>query len=222
MNIYTPYTYLITFLPTGQRYYGVRTKRGCHPTDLWNSYYTSSKEVRQLIKQHGCGSFTTEIRRTFRTREQAIAWEHRVLRRLDAACNPQYLNRNNGDRKFYGGGVPVGFKHTEDAKQRMSINSSGSKNPNWGGKAFTGETRRKLSEARKGFKESPEVVAAKRERMKGENNPNYGKKFHWWNDGTRNSLVEQCPGEGWVRGRLWADGHRAKMEASRHKKGEHH
>jgi len=219
MNIYTPYTYLITFLPTGQRYYGVRTKRGCHPTDLWNSYYTSSKEVRQLIKEHSCGAFTTEVRRTFRTREQAIAWEHRVLRRLDAARNPQYLNRNNGDRKFINNGITMnGRQHTEDAKRRMAINSSGPKNPNWGGKAFTDETRRKLSEARKGFKESPEVIEAKRQRMLGENNPNYGKTFAWWNDGTHNKLVEQCPGEGWVRGRLWAAGHREKMLASRHPK----
>jgi hypothetical protein len=218
MNIYTPFTYVVKFKPTGQIYYGSRTKQGCQPTDLWNSYYTSSKLVRQLIAEHGRDAFEVEIRRTFQTKEAALLWEHRVLRRVDAAHNPRWLNKNNGDRKFFGGRAFAGKKHTEDARRRMAINSSGPKNPNWGGKAFTEESRRKLSEARKGFKESPEIIEAKRQRMLGENNPNYGKTFAWWNDGTRNKLVEQCPGEGWVRGRLWAAGHRERMLASRHPK----
>jgi len=221
MNIYTPYTYLITFLPTGQQYYGVRTKRGCNPTDLWNSYYTSSKVVRQLIAQHGCGAFTTEVRRTFATREAALLWEHRVLRRLDAARTPHWLNKNNGDRKFVneGPGGMWGKKHTEDAKQRMSINSSGEKNPNWGGKAFTDESRRKISEARKGkCNLTAETRERNREVWKSDMNPMRRKKYLWWNDGTDSSLSEKCPGEGWVRGRLWSAGHRDRMLASRHPK----
>ena len=220
MNIYTPYTYLITFLPTGQQYYGVRTKQGCHPTDLWNSYYTSSKTVRQLIKQHGADAFRWEVRKTFSNREDAIIWEHRLLSRIDAARNPQYLNKNNGDRKFFGGGVPKGFRHSEDARRKMSINSSGSNNPNYG-RNFSEATRRKLSEARKGkCNLTAEQVEKLKERMTGENNFNYGKKFAWWNNGTHNKLVEQCPGDKWVRGRLWKAGHREKMLASRHPKKE--
>lgn len=214
MSIYTPFTYVVKFKPTGQIYYGSRTKQGCQPTDLWTSYYTSSKVVRQLIDEHGKDAFEVEIRKTFSTKEQALLWEHRVLRRVDAARNPLYLNKNNGDRKFYGGGVPKGFRHSEDARRRMSINSSGEKNPNWG-KTFSEETRRKISESHKGKKHSIESLYKMSLAQKGQNNPNYGKKFHWWNDGIRNKLVEECPGEGWVRGRLWSPGHREKMEASR-------
>jgi len=218
MTIYTPFTYLLTFLPTGQQYYGVRTKRGCQPADLWNSYYTSSKLVRQLIAEHGRDAFEVEIRRTFQTKEAALLWEHRVLRRVDAARNPHWLNKNNGDRKFINNGITMnGKKHTEDAKRRMSENSKGHRNGKFG-KPLSEETKKKLSIARKGYKESLEVVEAKRQRMLGENNHNYGKTFAWWNDGTRNKLVEQCPGEGWVRGRLWAAGHRERMLASRHPK----
>jgi len=214
MNIYQPFTYLITFLPTGQRYYGVRTKRGCHPDQLWKTYYTSSKVISQLISLHGPDAFRVEIRRTFTTKDEAILWEHRVLRRLNAAQHPGYLNRNNGDRKFINHGITMnGKRHTEDAKKRMSINSSGSKNPNWGGKAFTEETRRKLSKARTGVKESAEVVEAKRQRVLGSNNPNYGKRFHWYNNGEVQRQFEThiTPPEGWVRGRLWSAGHREKM-----------
>lgn len=217
MSIYTPFTYLVKFKPTGQVYYGSRTKKGCQPSDLWTSYFTSSKTVRQLIEQHGKDAFEVEIRRTFATKEQAILWEHRVLRKVDAARNPKYLNKNNGDRKFYGSTTMLGKKHSEDARRRMSVNSSGPKNPNWG-KTFSEETRRKLSESHKGLRHTEESRKRMSAAQSGKNNANYGKKLAWWNDGTRNKLVEHNPGEGWVRGRLWASGHREKMLAARHPK----
>lgn len=219
MNIYTPYTYLITFLPTGQQYYGVRTKQGCHPTDLWNSYYTSSKTVRQLIKQHGADAFRWEVRKTFSNREDAIIWEHRLLSRIDAARNPNYLNKNNGDRKFFGGGVPKGFRHSEDARRKMSINSSGSKNPNYG-KNFSEDTRRKLSEAKKGKKLTLTESATAARTHYGKKNGMHGKKLHWYNNGEVQRQFEThiTPPEGWTRGRLWSAGHREKMLASRHPK----
>jgi len=214
MNIYQPYTYLITFKLTGERYYGVRYKQGCNPSDLWSTYYTSSKRVKQLLAQHGADAFSVEIRRTFTDKQSALLWEHTVLRRLNAAQHSGYLNENNGNKQFFGGGVPKGFKHTEEARRKMSENSKGHRNGKFG-KPLSQETKRKLSEARKGYKESAEVIEAKRKRMSGKNNPNYGKKFHWYNNGETSKLVEQCPGPEWVRGRLWSPGHREKMEKAR-------
>jgi hypothetical protein len=75
----------------------------------------------------------------------------------------------------------------------------------------------KISKARTGYKESPEVVEAKRKRMLGKNNPNYGKKYHWYNNGKIQKQFEAHidPGPDWVRGRLWKEGHREKMEKAR-------
>lgn len=120
MNIYQPFTYLITFRPTEERYYGVRTKRGCHPKELWFSYFTSSKVIHKLIELHGKDSFTFEIRKTFTDSQSAILWEHRVLSRLNAAENPQWLNQNNGDRKF----LPK-LRHDEETKSKIGAKHKG-------------------------------------------------------------------------------------------------
>ena len=219
MNTYQPYTYLITFLPTGQRYYGVRTKQQCSPKDLWSVYFTSSKTVKQLIARHGVESFTFEIRKTFSTKEQAILWEHTVLRRMDAAHHPAYLNKNNGNRKLINNGVApmLSKKHSADAKHQMSINSSGAKNPMFGVKR-SAESRAKMSESSTGKKHTVESRAKMSKAQSGKNNANYGKKLHWYNNGTnaiRVVIGNDVP-DGYVRGRIWKDGHRAKMEQARH------
>jgi hypothetical protein len=112
-----------------------------------------------------------------------------------------------------------GKKHTEDARRRMSINSSGEKNPNWG-KTFSEETRRKLSEAKKGKKLTLTEESKAARVHHGEKNGMHGKKLHWYNNGEVQRQFETHiqPPEGWVRGRLWSAGHREKMLASRHPK----
>lgn len=216
MPIYQPFTYLIKFIPTGQVYYGVRTKRGCHPAELWTTYFTSSKTVHNLIEEHGLDAFEVTIRQTFETKEQAILWEHRVLTKFDSAKNKQWLNKNNGDRKFYGSKTMTGKKHTEDAKRRMSINSSGEKNPMFGVKR-SAESRRKMSESSTGKKHTADTKKKLSILKSGVNNPNYGKKYHWYNNGTNAIQIvigEQVPA-GFVRGRIWKEDHRAKMESAR-------
>jgi len=86
MNIYQPYTYLLKFKPTGQVYYGVsyiNHYRGkAHPSQLWNTYFSSSKYVKELIKIYGQEMFDVQVRKVFVCREDAIKWEHKVLKNL--------------------------------------------------------------------------------------------------------------------------------------------
>lgn len=121
------YTYLIRFKPTGQLYYGSRTKKGGSETDLWSTYFTSSKKVHSLLKEYGPNAFEYEIRKRFETKAQTLLWEKKFLERVNARYDPKWLNQ--------------------------AANSSDFTN-----KGHTPETRKKLSEAGKRRRHSPETL----------------------------------------------------------------
>lgn len=88
-----PYTYLITFLPSNQKYYGVRYAQGCHPTDLGVKYFSSSKYLLEMFNQYNKSDFKFEVRKIFHTAEQACQWERKVLRRLKVHLRNDYINK---------------------------------------------------------------------------------------------------------------------------------
>jgi hypothetical protein len=96
----TPFSYYLYHKPTQQHYYGIRYSKNCDPSQLWVTYFSSSKVVKKLILEHGADSFTWEVRRTFGSAAEALAWEHKVLTRLDAAARADWINRHNGGTKF--------------------------------------------------------------------------------------------------------------------------
>jgi hypothetical protein len=98
---YIPYTYLIGWTTINKWYYGSRTARnykclyksGCHPDDLFNTYFTSSKEVSNLIKEHGHPDII-QIRKTFPNNpKNALRWEGKVLRMLKIGTKNHWINR---------------------------------------------------------------------------------------------------------------------------------
>lgn len=106
MSIYTagdrtPYTYVITHLLTGRRYYGSRYCKGCKPEDLWVKYFTSSTNIQNLIQADGIDAFSVKVRKTFSNVPECRDWESRVLRRLNASKSPRWINAHNGGSKFY-------------------------------------------------------------------------------------------------------------------------
>lgn len=103
ITTYTPFTYCLTFLPTGKRYYGVRytEKEVAHPSQLWTTYFTSSKTISDLIEEHGKDSFTFEVRKTFKTRAEAVSWETKFLTKIGAAQSQDWLNGHNGGSNFH-------------------------------------------------------------------------------------------------------------------------
>ncbi len=172
-----PYTYLIKHRPTGKVYYGFRSANRVEPEqDLWKQYFTSSPRVRQLIEETGAESFDVEVRQIFETKEQAILWETRVLRRCKVLHDDRWLNQNiagyivpteESRKKIsdYHKGKTKSDEHKEkirkgnigkkkpprgqEYRELMSKLKSGPNNPMYG-KGCTEERARKISEANKG------------------------------------------------------------------------
>jgi len=132
----TPFTYLIYSKRTNQYYYGVRYCNGCHPNQLWTTYFTSSKVIKSLIKMYGTDEFIVSIRKTFANAETAINWESRFLNRVKAATSNKWLNLHNGDGNFRNKG---GYKLSKETKEKMS-------------KPKSEQTKEKMSKAKTGSK----------------------------------------------------------------------
>jgi hypothetical protein len=171
MNIYIPFAYCITFIPTGQRYYGVRytEKEVAHPDQLWTTYFTSSKTISDLIEEYGIDSFSVQIRKTFISKIEALYWETRFLTRIDAAKHPEWLNKHNGGTRFCD--TPESIQKMKDTKKRRLELGEIPKSipPNWKGKMRSVTMRNKLSKSKLGH----EVTAETREKLR---DANLGKK----------------------------------------------
>ena len=159
-----PYTYLIKHRPTGQVYYGVRSANKVEPhEDLWNKYYTSSPKVQRLIEETGQESFDVEVRKVFETKEQAVAWETKVLRRCKVLHDSRWINQN-----VAGYIIP-----TEESNKKISDYHKD--------RPKTDEHKKNLSESQKGKPKKSTVYQSEEYRKKmsalksGSNNGMYGK-----------------------------------------------
>jgi len=163
-----PFTYLLRFKPTGQLYYGSRYGKGCHPEQLWTSYFTSSKKIKTLIEQHGKESFEFEIRKTFTTRESAREWETRFLCKVKAAQSNLWLNQHNGAKNFFclGHHGLIGHKQSEETKLKRRLANLGKKRPE-----FSEEHKNKLSQSAKNRRWSDEAKKQMSENRKGIRKP---------------------------------------------------
>lgn len=90
------YTYSITYKKTNTHYYGVRFKKSCKLEDLGTTYFSSSKSLKRLILQKGIHEFTFKIRRIFKTKKDAVLWEHKFLTRVNAKNSINFFNLTNG------------------------------------------------------------------------------------------------------------------------------
>lgn len=101
------YTYLIGWSQQNKWYYGVRYAKGCKPSELWRTYFTSSQYVTLFRKRFGEPDII-QIRKTFTCKNKAILWENKVLKRMNVICDEKWLNRTNnlairnGNNRVYG------------------------------------------------------------------------------------------------------------------------
>ena len=93
-TVRTPFTYRLSWIKLNTHYYGCRVGRNCNPTDLWTTYFTSSKYVEEFRNKHGEPD-KVKVTRVFSTPIAALTWEQKVLNRCNASKNPKLLNKCN-------------------------------------------------------------------------------------------------------------------------------
>jgi hypothetical protein len=173
MSIYTPYVYLIGWTKLNRWYYGCSYARGnkiANPNQLWTTYFTSSKIVKNFRKKYGEPDIV-EIRKTFKTAIQAQLWEARVIYRMQMVGDEKFLNQRDMSGHFHNKG---GYKHSEasiknykksfDEERRIALSKWSIKNNS----EMSPESRKKA-----GINGS-ETKKENREKYIGSNNHCYG------------------------------------------------
>ncbi len=97
ISIYIPYFYIIQHISSGKYYAGVKFAKDSNPDNLLksNGYQTSSEIIKQFILEEGLESFIIRKIKVFDTGEEALDYESRFLRKVNAAFNDSFLNRSN-------------------------------------------------------------------------------------------------------------------------------
>ena len=198
-----PYTYLVGWSKHEKYYYGVRYAVDCNPTDLWQTYFTSSSKVKQLRKVLGEPD-VIQVRKTFNTREQARTWETKVLKKMKVILREDFLNEHDNpsppinnrimtqETKDKISAVHKGKPKSEEHKRK--IREARAKQTNYRtGHKHTKETKRKIREAR--AKQAPASEETRRKMSQ------CGRGMLWYNNGITETKSKTVI-EGWSRGRL--------------------
>jgi hypothetical protein len=88
------FVYLIGWTTLDMWYIGVRYSKWCSPSELWTTYFTSSKHVRKFRTEHGEPD-VVRVLKTFEDGGVARRYESRINRRLTVK-SPKFLNRHDG------------------------------------------------------------------------------------------------------------------------------
>jgi hypothetical protein len=187
-----PFTYLIRFIPTGQQYYGVRTAKNCHPDQLWDTYFTSSKVVKSLIAEYDKSAFEVISILEHATADLAKEFEEFVLCEVSAATNTAWLNRHNGGTNFSTTGISPTQETRDKTRNSMIGKHAGEKNPMFNkpisdahraklikaagrgaanqhfGRKRSQETRQKISIAKSGLTQTAEANEKRRAALAGD------------------------------------------------------
>ncbi|MFA6198930.1 MAG: NUMOD3 domain-containing DNA-binding protein [Bacteroidales bacterium] len=164
-TLFKPYTYLIGWSTINKFYYGVQYGTKANPSNLWSTYFTSSKYVKEFRELYGEPDII-KVRKTFITKEKAIEWEFKVIQRLNCVRSKQWLNRSLAGQNFYCNGhcsdetkqkMSLAKQNmSEETKQKISLAKSGENHPFFG-KIHTEETKQKISLASKGKPKTDET-----------------------------------------------------------------
>lgn len=145
-----PFVYIIRNIDTGIRYAGVKFSKGCKPSDLLTTYFTSSNIVKSLIASGS--TFIIDKIITFDSKELALEFEEFLLQEVNAAYSDDWYNQAIGKainpdtvrktclEKY---GVDSWMKSEEAKKRKLGFKEGNT----YGCFNRSDETKRRMSEA---------------------------------------------------------------------------
>lgn len=204
-----PYTYFIKWTALNKWYYGVRYAKGCHPSEFWNKYFTSSTYVKKILNEFG-NPDVIQIRKTFSSPEKSVEWEKKVLEKMKVLKRDDSLNMNIAGSiiispEMY---INIAQKRKSSRSSYNNWDTSKEKNPMWEKLWITNGT---ISKVVKKDAVIPDGWRAGRvmNSAKGENNYNSSslKNTIWITNGIENKRInpnEIIPSD-WYKGHTVKD-----------------
>jgi hypothetical protein len=205
-----PYYYVIRHKPSGKLYAGSQYGKNSDPNNLWETYFTSSKLVKELIEKDGVDSFEIEY---VDCRPDAREYEQKYLMAMYEKYGREeflerFLNRNLSP------GILLTEESIEKANKKRKISNSLSakklieegrhnfqlfpahKSPEWREKTSKRMIGNNYGSLREMTNKLKEKLA---EKSKGNTNVRGTK---WWTNGTIMRRSKECPGEGFRLGTI--------------------
>ena len=155
--MYLAYTYYIRHKITGQYYYGYRCRniklKRTSEEDFWIKYFSSSKNIKKLIEDHGKESFEISILLKDKDWEKCYLLEQELIAEHlhEVLCLNEYCHSTG--IFSVSGNIP-----SDKTKAKMSAARMGVPSPNKGkpahnkGKTTPNEVKEKISAATSGIK----------------------------------------------------------------------
>lgn len=155
--------------PSNKRYIGITSQL---PRERWQNGlgYRNNTHFTNAIKKYGWDNFEHIILFEGLTKEEAELMEKCYIALYDT------MNDEKGYNKTKGGSGTLGYQWTNEDREIRRSRYSGEGNPFYG-KQHSEETKKKISEAKRGTKLSEEhkrKISENHKDISGENNPLYG------------------------------------------------
>jgi len=172
MTIYTPYVYLIGWTKLDKWYYGCsygKTKTA-HPSQLWTTYFTSSKIVKNFRKVYGEPD-VVKIRKTFQTAEQTQLWEAKVIHKMYMVDDIKFLNQRDMSGNFHNKG---GYKHSKASIDNFKKSFDEKRKVELSALSIKSNSERSPESRKKAGASNSKTRKENREKYIGANSPCYG------------------------------------------------